>query len=83
MLTIYTLKGDRQQQALGKIVAIARMAASGRKSISFKAIAVLAMTDDEIVEAFDAAGGPGLPDGFGGNAQQFADYCRAITIDNP
>ena len=81
MQTIYTLTEDRQQQALSKIVTAVRMAASGRKGIYHKAVAVLAMSNDDIVEAFDAAGAPGLPDGFGGDAKAFAEYCKTITTD--
>ena len=81
MQTIYTLDHNRQQQALSRIVASVRMAASGRKGIYHKAVAVMDMTDDQIVEAFDNAGAPGLPDGFGGDAKAFAEYCRVTTSD--
>ena len=81
MQTIYTLDDSRQQQALSKIVSSLRMAASGRKNIYHKAVAVMGMTDDQIVEAFDNAGAPGLPDGYGGDAKAFAEYCRSTTSD--
>ena len=79
--TIYDLEGDKQQQALSQIVSQIRLSASGRRNIYHKAVAVLEMTDDQIIENYDAAGAPGLPDGYGGDGKAFAEYSRAITSD--
>ena len=81
MHTIYTLEGDEQQRALGQVVWDIRGVAGKRKGIYHKAVAVLKMTSDQIIENYDAAGAPGLPDGYGGDAKAFAEYCSAITSD--
>ena len=81
MQTFHTLDDSTKQQAQGRILVLIRLAANGRKSIYKKAVDVLAMTNDQILENFEAAGAPGLPYGYDGDEKAFADYCRFVTAD--
>ena len=81
MQTLHTLDDSTKQQVKSKIIVLVRIAANGRKGIYKKAVDVMAMTNDQIVENFEAAGAPGLPYGYDGDEKAFADYCRFITAD--
>ena len=81
MQNLHTLNDSTRQQVKSKIIVLIRIAANGRKGIYKRAVDVLAMTNDQILENFEAAGAPGLPYGYDGDEKAFADYCRFITAD--
>ena len=79
MQTLQTLDDLARQQVKIKIVVLIRIAANGRSGIYKRAVDVLAMTNNQILDNFEAAGAPGLPYGYDGDEKAFADYCRFIT----
>lgn len=81
-MTIYDLDDARQQQALGQVVQGIRLAASSRKSYSLKAVEILEMNADRLIEAWEEAGAPGLPDGFGGDGRALAAYIQNLFVES-